>query len=100
MNVLVTIVAVTLVLGEDTRWDDQAEDLTLPVKRQQLHNKEREKFCRTVCSYCRNVLIMRWAALCFVQCEQGGRAYDACLTIWSIRSELERAIHKPDALTL
>ena len=44
--------------------------------------------CRTVCHFCRNVLGLRWTALCNVQCQLGGREYDACMTIWSLKEEL------------
>ena len=44
--------------------------------------------CETVCTHCRHILSMRWAALCRVQCKLGGRAYDACLTVWSVRADL------------
>ncbi|KAK2155029.1 hypothetical protein LSH36_251g05005 [Paralvinella palmiformis] len=46
--------------------------------------------CDKVCSFCKAVLSMRWAALCENHCRYGGRAYDTCLTVWSFREELER----------
>lgn len=44
--------------------------------------------CRTVCHFCRNVLGLRWTALCNVQCQLGGREYDACMTVWAVKEEL------------
>ena len=41
--------------------------------------------CEAVCGYCKDVLSMRWAALCVDQCykQGGGRAYDACYITFS-----------------
>ena len=49
-----------------------------------------DNLCRNVCQFCLNVLGLRWAALCNVQCFLGGREYGACMTIWSYRDELYR----------
>ena len=45
--------------------------------------------CRNVCHFCRNVLGLRWTALCNMQCKPGGREYNACVTIWSVKEELQ-----------
>ena len=47
-----------------------------------------DEACSLVCQFCRTVLSMRWAALCHVQCQSGGRAYDACVTVWSFKQDL------------
>lgn len=39
--------------------------------------------CRSICSYCREVLSIRWAALCRVQCKFRGQAYNACVIAWT-----------------
>ena len=44
--------------------------------------------CEKVCHVCRQVLSIRWAALCFKECRLGGRAYDACLTVWFFRHSI------------
>jgi hypothetical protein len=54
-----------------------------------------EELCRNICGFCKNVLSMRWAALCESHCRTGGRGYDACLTVWSFRAELGKSTNKP-----
>ena len=46
--------------------------------------------CRIVCSYCRQVAAVRIAALCRSHCVAGDRAFMACLTLWSIRVDMDR----------
>ena len=55
-------------------------------KRGALRRDDGGSVCESVCTHCRNALNLRWAALCHVQCKQGGRAYDACLTIYGMRT--------------
>ena len=46
--------------------------------------------CEAVCSYCKDILSMRWAALCEDQCykQGGGRAYDACYITFHLRDQI------------
>ena len=46
--------------------------------------------CEAVCSYCKDILSMRWAALCVDQCykQGGGRAYDACYITFHLRDQI------------
>ena len=47
--------------------------------------------CRKVCRMCRQVLSIRVAALCLTECRLGGKSYDACYTVWSIRDIVMQA---------
>ena len=52
-------------------------------------NSETEE-CEAVCEYCKDILSMRWAALCLDQCHKqgGGRAYDACYITFHLRDQI------------
>ncbi len=80
----VAVVMMPCILAVDTSIAD-IQDQDYLLREQSLNGND--NFCQTVCMYCRTVLSMRWAALCFGQCGHGGRAYDACLTAWTIREE-------------
>ena len=44
--------------------------------------------CEEVCHVCRQVISIRWAALCLLECRLGGRSYDACLTVWAFKHDI------------
>lgn len=44
--------------------------------------------CEEVCHMCRQVISIRWAALCLLECRLGGRSYDACLTVWAYQHDI------------
>ena len=55
------------------------------IKQQRLElskrNSLKDRICRSVCRPCSRNMGMRWAALCWNQCEKGGTAFDACITV-------------------
>ena len=43
-----------------------------------------DKMCKFICGECVDTLLLRWAALCWRQCVDGGREFTACLVALSI----------------
>ena len=41
--------------------------------------------CNYVCEFCSNHVGLRWAGLCYLQCDKGGYAYSTCFTVFSLR---------------
>lgn len=52
-------------------------------QRKGIASSETDGVCSNICQFCGRVLNKRWSALCLVECESGGNAYDACVTVWS-----------------
>ena len=47
-------------------------------------SKSREEYCASVCNFCRTILSIRWAALCFGQCViNRGKSHDACAKLYA-----------------
>ena len=46
--------------------------------------------CNYVCEYCSTHVGLRYAGLCYLQCGNGGYAYDMCMTVFSLRHILTR----------
>ena len=68
--------------------EQNKSEAAIPEKRGRALRSE--EMCRNICGFCRNVLSMRWAALCDSHCIFGGRGYDACHTVWSFREEIRK----------
>ena len=75
----------------------RSADGALHNLKQSAHNNvhssspnEDSEGCEAVCSYCKDILSMRWAALCVDQCykQGGGRAYDACYITFHLRDQI------------
>ena len=43
-----------------------------------------DRHCRMVCDPCEKHMSTKWAALCWVHCHRGGKAFDACVTLVSV----------------
>ena len=52
------------------------------------------RLCHSVCNMCADVLSLRWATLCYVECESGaeGPTLRACMTLWSVKEKGEEEI--------
>ncbi len=46
-------------------------------------NAYEDRLCRMVCEPCIKLMSTRYSALCWIQCQRGGRAFDACITLLS-----------------
>ena len=73
------------------RYEDRPVQRRLGLTTRRMHS-DYNKLCRDVCLHCRTVLGLRWTALCSSQCELGGREYDACMTLWSVKENLFKLV--------
>ena len=67
-------------------------------KRREMTSTTRElepydAICNRICTVCQQVISRRWSALCHIQCETGGQAYDACVIVWVNKDQFSDLTH-------
>ena len=55
--------------------------------------KPYDAICNRICTVCQQVISRRWSALCHIQCETGGQAYDTCVIVWVNKDQFSDLTH-------